>query len=186
MMQINVSQQLKSSIGSTRNYKVKAVLDTTGGNNPVQGEVRLMRTDRGILARGTLHTEIELTCSRCLGLFSHPLTLNIEDEYFPVTDVVTGAALTLPDEPGCFTIDEQNILDLTEAVRQYALLATPMKPLCRKDCAGLCPSCGGNLNQVSCNCPPQPTDPRWAELSKIVLTGKQTSATVPKETKLAR
>jgi len=42
-----------------------------------------------------------------------------------------------PDEAGCFTIDEHQVIDLTEAVRQYALMAVPMKPLCREDCAGL-------------------------------------------------
>jgi len=95
------------------------------------------------------------------------LTLNIEDEYFPTTDVVSGASLPLPGEPGCFTIDEHHILDLTEAIRQYALLAVPMKPLCRGDCAGLCPNCGHNLNQGPCDCLPQKVDPRWSELNKL-------------------
>ena len=124
-----------------------------------------MRTDHGILANDTLHTQIELTCSRCLVSFSSPLTLNIEEEYFPTTDVVTGVSMPLPDEPGCFTIDENNILDLTEAIRQYALLAIPMKPLCREDCAGLCPNCGQNLNQGPCDCLPQETNPQWSTLN---------------------
>jgi len=46
-----------------------------------------MRTDRSILVKGTLHTEVEVTCSRCLSLFSCPLALNIEEEYFPTADV---------------------------------------------------------------------------------------------------
>jgi len=182
MVQINVSQQLKDPIGSIRNYVVDETVDIAGGNSPVQGEVGLMRTDRSILAKGTLHTEIELTCSRCLSLFSCPLTLNIEDEYFPTSDTVTGASLPLPDEPGCFTIDEYNILDLTEAIRQYALMAIPMKPLCGEDCAGLCPTCGCNLNQASCNCPSEPADPRWSELGKLVL-GNQVSVNEQKGTK---
>ena len=127
-----------------------------------------MRTDRGILAKGTLHTEIEATCSRCLSSFSCPLALNIEEEYFPTVDVVSGARLAVPDEPGCFTIDEHHTLDLTEAICQYAILAIPMKPLCREDCAGLCPSCGHNLNHGPCDCPPQEMDPRWSELSKLL------------------
>jgi len=180
MVQINVSQQLKESIGAVRNYKLSEVVDIVGGGSLVQGEVGLMRTDRSILAKGTLHTEIELTCSRCLTLFGCPLTINIEEEYLPTTDVVTGATLPLPDEPGCFTIDEYNILDLTEAIRQYALLAIPMKPLCSEDCAGLCPTCGCNLNQASCNCPPKPADPRWSELGKLVLANNQASVNEPK------
>ena len=142
----------------------------------IQGEVRLTRTDRSILVQGTLNTEIELTCSRCLSPFSCPLTLNIEDEYFPTADIFSGRPLPLPDEPDCFTIDEQHILDLTEAVRQYALLATPMKPLCHEDCAGLCPTCGYNLNQGACNCPSQEIDPRWAKLSRMALAKNDVSA----------
>lgn len=168
-MRINVSQQLKASIGSIRKYEVREIVNVANGKSMAQGEVGLMRIDRGILAKGTLHTEVEVTCSRCLSLFSCPLTLNIEEEYFPITDVVSGASLPLPEEPGCFTIDEQHVIDLTEAIRQYALLAIPMKPLCRGDCAGLCPNCGHNLNQGPCDCSPQETEPRWSELNKLAL-----------------
>jgi len=169
-MRINVSHQLKASIGSIRNYEVSEIVNVAGGKSMVQGEVGLMRTNRSILAKSTLHTEVEVTCSLCLGLFNCPLILNIEEEYFPITDVTSGASLPLPEEPGCFTIDEHHVIDLTEAIRQYALLAIPMKPLCREDCAGLCSNCGHNLNQGSCDCPPQETDPRWSELTKLALT----------------
>ncbi len=167
-MSINVSQQLKAPIGSVRDYEVSEVVDIAGGDSLVQGELGLIRTDLGILAKGTLHTEVEVTCSRCLSLFSCPLSLDIEEEFFPTVDVVTGAWLPVPDESGCFTIDEHHTLDLTEAICQYALLAIPMKPLCRGDCAGLCPNCGHNLNHGPCDCPPQGMDPRWSELSKLL------------------
>ena len=183
MVQINVSQQLRAPIGSIRDYEVSKAVDIADGSRLVQGEIRLMRTDRSILAKGTLRTAIERTCSRCLSLFSCPLTLNIEEEYFPTADMFTGASLPLPDEPDSFTIDGNNTLDLTEAIRQYALLATPMKPLCRQDCVGLCPTCGGNLNQAPCHCSPKPVDPRWSELSKLVLTESKTSLNKWKGTK---
>lgn len=174
-MQINVSQQLKASIGSIRNYEVNEVIDIDGCNYTVQGTVRLMRTDHGILVQGTLNTDSKLTCSRCLSLFDCPLTLNIEEEYLPTTDIISGSPLPVPDDPGAFTIDERNILDLTEAMRQYVLLAIPMKPLCHQDCAGLCPTCGTNLNQASCDCPPEPADSRWAELRKLLKSNSESS-----------
>jgi len=173
-MEINVSQQLKEPIGSVRDYELSESVDFAGGSSIVEGRVRLVRTDRGILVEGTLHTQVELDCSRCLTPFTCPLTLNVEEEYFPTTSVVTGAPLPLPDEPGCFTIDENHILDLTEATRQYALLAIPMKPLCREECAGLCPRCGHNLNLGSCACPSEEIDPRWAVLTKLDTEGKGT------------
>ena len=183
MVRINVAQQLKTPIGTVRNYELDEIVDIAGSNSLVQGEVSLMRTDRSILTRGTLQTEIELTCSRCLSLFSCPLTLNIEEEYLPTTDVISDTPLSLPDEPSYFTIKEHNILDLTEAIHQYALLATPMKPLCRQDCAGLCPTCGCNLNQAPCNCPPKPADPHWSGLSKLVLADSEASVKEQKGTK---
>ena len=72
-MQINVSQLLKEPIGATRDYQVSEIVDITGDDRMVQGEVRLLRTQRGILVRGVLRTEVELTCSRCLTVFS-PIT----------------------------------------------------------------------------------------------------------------
>ncbi len=181
-MQINVSQLLKAAIGSIRSYEVSELVDIAGDGNGslVQGEVSLMRTGQGILAKGTLHTDVKVTCSRCLSVFSRPLVLNIEEEYLPTRDVVSGVPLPLPDEPGCFTIDEHHILDLTEATRQYVLLVIPMKPLCREDCAGLCPNCGHNLNQGLCNCPSQGADPHWSKLSKLALAG-DVSLNKPKE-----
>ena len=173
-MEINVSQQLKEPVGSTRDYELSELVNTNGNASMVEGRVRLMRTDRGILAKASLSTQLEANCSRCLSLFSCPLALSIEEEYFPTTDVITGTSLPLPEEPGCFSIDEHYILDLTEAIRQYSLLVVPMKPLCHEDCAGLCPQCGHNLNLGSCQCPPQQIDPRWAELSKLVIEQKGT------------
>ena len=185
-MQINVSQLLKEPVGSTRDYEVNEAVDIAGGSSLVQGEVRLMRTDRGILAKGIMHTEVEATCSRCLSLFSSPLALTIEEEYFPVTDVVSGSSLALPDEPGCFTIDEHHILDLIEAISQYTLLAVPMKPLCREDCAGLCPRCGYNLNQEPCGCPPQEADTHWSELRDFLSTSSPLSPSPVKGEKKER
>jgi uncharacterized protein len=76
--------------------------------------------------------------------------------------------MPLPDEPGAFRIDERHIIDLSEAVRQYTLLAVPMKPLCEAACAGICPTCGKNLNLGACRCPPPEGDPRWAKLQKLL------------------
>ncbi len=171
-MRINVSGLLKSSLGSKRNYTVSDTIKISGSDSLVQGEVWLTRTDRGILLKAELRTEVEVTCSRCLSPFRSPLTLSIEEEYFPVTDMVSGASLSLPEEPGYFVIDERHILDLTEAVRQYALLVIPMKPLCREECAGLCPTCGHDVNQGPCDCPSQGLDPCWSRLRKLLLTNE--------------
>jgi uncharacterized protein len=174
-VQINVSQQLKSSIGTIRNYEVDTIVDIDGEEVEFSGIVRLMKTDRGILLKGTFNTSLFLRCGRCLSDFSYPLTIKIEEEYFPVMDVNTGVMLPAPEEPGSFTIDDHNIMDLSEAIRQYTLMALPIKPLCRQDCSGLCPTCGTNLNEKKCNCTPE-TDPRWEKLNTLSLTDTEYSA----------
>lgn len=182
MLQINVSYLLKSPIGSIRNYDVNGTIEMDGYDSTVRGEVQLMRTDRSILVKGEINTLSELDCGRCLGSFTAEGTLHIEEEYFPTGNIMNGAPMPEPDEPGVFTIDEYSILDLTEAIRQYTVLLSPMKPLCRQDCAGLCPTCGTNLNQSSCDCPRQPADHRWAKLSGLALPRNETSSPEQKGT----
>jgi len=155
MLIIDVSQQLKEPIGSIRHYRIDKSDDI-----PVCGEVDLVRTDRGILVSGTLETKAKAVCSRCLRSFDQSLTIKIEEEY------LTKA------EGGAFTISEDREIDLTEAVRQYSLLAFPMKPLCRQDCAGLCPWCGHNFNLGPCGCPSGELVPRFAQLARLTLEEK--------------
>lgn len=168
-MQINVSQLLQEPIGSTREYEINAVdeiIDDSKEYN-VRGKCQLMRTQRSILVKCDLEAEVELTCSRCLSRFRHPLKIKFEEEYLPTVDIHSGAPLPAPEETSSFTIDERHTLDLTEAVHQYSLMAVPMKALCDEHCAGLCQKCGQNLNLGKCDCPVEDIDPRWSKLTRL-------------------
>jgi uncharacterized protein len=58
-------------------------------------------------------------------------------------------------------------LDLAELAAEQVLLAMPMRILCETSCAGLCPRCGANLNDVDdCGCKPE-VDPRWGALADL-------------------
>jgi uncharacterized protein len=96
------------------------------------------------------------------------LGFDFEEEYYPTIDVVTGLPVPVPEEEGIFTIGGDHVLDLSEAIRQYAIMALPMAPICRPDCAGLCPECGQNLNQGSCACRAIARDARWEALREWV------------------
>lgn len=170
-MQYNVAQLLKEPAGSTRRYEVDEALPALEDTaiRWVRGRVQFTRTDRGVWVRGRLETEMEFVCSRCLEAFTLPLVLALDEEYFPRVDVTTGAFVEVPPEAeGTFIIDEHHILDLTEAVRQRAILAEPMKPLCRPDCRGLCPRCGANRNLTRCTCVEETVDPRWRALLDLM------------------
>jgi len=169
-MRFNVAQLLKAAVGSARTHAVESTLLALDALNPActaWGEVTLVRTNRSILVTGTLGTSLKGICSRCLEEFSYGETFTLNEEYFPTVEVNTGRPLPAPEDPTSFTIDENHILDLTEAVRQCIILAMPMQPLCRQDCIGLCPVCGQNLNVQPCSCVHQDLDPRWATLQEL-------------------
>jgi uncharacterized protein len=165
-MQINVSQLLQEPVGSTREYEIDTADDIIddGHTYGVRGKCQLMRTQRSILVKCALDADVELNCSRCLSRFRQPLKIKFEEEYQPTVDIHSGAPLPAPED-SAFTIDERHNIDLKDAVRQYSLLAVPMKALCNEHCAGLCPRCGQDLNRGRCDCPAEDIDPRWARLT---------------------
>jgi len=160
-MQINVAQLLKEPVGAKRSYKIDE-LAGENDKNRVTGEINLIRTNRGILVIGTLATKITGHCSRCLGIAHMPVTFNIEDEYFPVIDINSGVHVKV--SPDDFTISENHILDLNEAIRQYIIMATPTKILCKPDCQGICPVCGKEIAAGDCGHRNKPYDHRWDKL----------------------
>ena len=158
-MQFNVAQLLKESTGASRNYDIDGTVSPDDGQPcRVQGKVSLTRAARGILAKGSFNCQSQLTCGRCLNPFDHSSAFDVEEMFYPSIDVLSGLPVTLPNEEAgsSFSIDEHHVLDMTEMIRQYSLLAIPMKPLCRVDCAGLCPDCGANLNENKCRCAQRP------------------------------
>jgi len=157
-------------VGTLKIYSVDesfAPLEETHTDH-VMGRLKLMRTDAGIWVNGTLEASVHCACSRCLREFMAPAQLQVDDVYYPMLDVDTGARLPIPEdgEVSCI-INTDHILDITEAVRQYAMLGLPMMPLCQSNCAGLCPECGANLNEKNCSCEARGVDPRWLPLLSL-------------------
>lgn len=168
-LQFNVAQLLKQATGSRRLYDVVAEWSATGDGlrvaAPLRGYVRFLRIGNGVLVTGQLETVVQLTCSRCLSEYLLPLHLDLEEEFRPTIDIVTGAWLEQePDQDQANLIDQHHTLDLTEVIRQDIWLNLPPSPVCRPDCQGLCPQCGQNRNEGSCTCPTEAIDPRWASL----------------------
>ena len=64
-------------------------------------------------------------------------------------------------------------MDLLPLARDAVLLNLPLAPVCRPDCAGLCPTCGADLNEGPCLCLPVSSNGRWAALD--ALRGPETS-----------
>ncbi len=169
-LQFNVAQLLKEPTGSTRSYDV--VAEVTGQLDedvilvqPISGHVRLLHAGQEVLVTGLLQTVLEKPCGRCLSAFTSPVTIELEEEFYPSLDIVTGAPLPKPEDADEATlIDEHHILDLWEVVRQEILLESESVRYCRPDCKGFCPHCGQDLNTGSCTCEDELGDPRWSAL----------------------
>lgn len=172
-MRYNVSQLLKDHVGATRHYQLhEEIADLDSALKPLtalNGKVDLIRTHDGVLVRANLHTTVELSCSRCLTTFAMPVRFQIDEEFHPTLDILTGARLPQTDDTDEATqIDLHHHLDLSEIVRQDLTLALPLVPLCRSTCQGLCPTCGKNWNEGACDCPVQDLDPRFAVLKQLL------------------
>lgn len=136
MLQYNVAQLLKSPIGATRTYQLDDEINLEGSPVRVSGEVTFTRIDRGLLVTGLLDTHMNLSCVRCLKDFSFPVSIRLEERFLPTVDVVHGFEVDNSEELDAFFIDEHHILDLSEIIREGAIMATPMKPLCSGECRG--------------------------------------------------
>lgn len=167
-MQFNVSTLLQEPIGSARLAEVEdeaVQIPEVDYAGEASGTVRLMRTLRGILVRAELVVHPTLDCARCLTPVEHELHLRIDEEFVPLRDPVTGDAVEADVDE--FRIDAHNHLDLSEAVRQYEQAALPIRPLCREDCAGLCPQCGQDWNVRRCDCVQAEPEGAWAGLAAL-------------------
>ncbi len=168
-MYLNVSQLLRESSGANRSYQVDESLTLAEGTKATaRGTVRLLRTDRGIWVSAALESEAIVSCSRCLTDHAQPVHMLIEEEFFTRWDggPAAGTASELSGDEHC-RIDEDHVLDLTETIRQFYSLEVPMQPVCRRDCAGICLTCGVNLNETRCGCDAAPPDPRWGALLEL-------------------
>jgi uncharacterized protein len=169
LMRYSVAQLLKEHSGAVRHYDVcEDIAGLDADSHPLEpliGQITLLRTADGILVTGHLHTVVQLECSRCLEPVVAPADFDLEEDFIPTVDVITGRSLPIPVEADPATlIDEHHILDLTEVVRQAIWLAQPAQPLCRTGCLGLCPVCGQNRNDRLCDCDLSERELRWAAL----------------------
>ena len=105
------------------------------------GSVQVTRTAQGLLVQVEMEANITAECGRCLVEFQQHLVTDFTELYAFTPNSMTDSGLILP---------ENGKIDLTPILRDEMLLAVPINPVCRPDCRGLCPVCGENLNETTC------------------------------------
>lgn len=129
--------------------------DALSGNIGV--DVLLSVMNDGIVVTGAVTAPWARPCRRCLTDLSGLASAEISELY--QVEIIDEDAYPITD----------NQLDLAPMARQAALLELDDERLCRTDCAGLCPKCGIELNNASCDCDTEVKDHRWAALDGLVL-----------------
>lgn len=165
---ISVTALLAEPAGSDRDYAFADLALDLGPDNslarPVDARFRLTRTHRGLLVIGDVQTALAESCSRCLRPISIDLTAEIREEALPSLDLATGAVIDPTGEPEVARLTAHHEIELESFIREAILLASPIAPLCRPDCPGLCPDCGVELASGPHEHPDEPIDSRLESL----------------------
>ena len=135
-----------------------------------------------LLLEGLIEGLSEHTCGRCLARYGAPirepfrLVLEPAGQRIPAepegAEALASDGLCLTDEleTGWFRGPE---IKLDRLVAEVLLLALPAQSLCRADCKGLCPVCGVDRNEQTCDCSEARPKSPFAALEKLrgVLPG---------------
>lgn len=122
---------------------------------------KMDKSPHQIILKCNLTINVKLNCDRCSEDYKAELKSNFSLIYlFDRNDV--------GDETNVFYLSpNDDKIDITNDVIDYANLSIPMKKLCNENCKGLCVSCGTNLNYNKCNCKNIEVDPTWEPLLKL-------------------
>lgn len=174
-MRLDLSE-VATHVGKHISYQIDEppIVDDESGlacTKRITGWATFSNTGRHIVVRGSFATEIRVECARCLREYALVVDHPIEEELQlagiiqDVRDEQEFEELAPEDREPLF---EDNVLDLTDLLRQNILIAVPIKPVCSEECRGLCPHCGKNLNEGPCGCPPDVEGSPFAGLASLL------------------
>jgi uncharacterized protein len=139
---------------------------------PVSVNLEVRPHEGAMAVGGTLEGKAVRQCVRCLTDYEDPLFVRLRVDYLrhagteaqSTSRPVDRKSRRRGQEAAEDSVDEQDEIyyyqgdhiDLTPMLREQIILAAPMQPLCKEDCAGLCPTCGQNWNDQRCACQPAP------------------------------
>jgi uncharacterized protein len=135
----------------------------------VEATIRLSVVGEVIRVQGRVGTVLSLQCCRCLEIFPHPFTSQIDIALFPETGAVHEEEVELESEDLKSSFFSEDEIDLSGLIREQIILNIPYKALCHEACRGLCCRCGANLNAGACGCEKRPRESAFDVLKKLKL-----------------
>ena len=148
--------KVQTARGGKAPFEFSATAEKLFGENleDFTGEIKIVGevedVGRCYVVRGQIECKKIFICDRCLTQATENQVHEFEEE-FDKADAI------------------DDLLDVTELLRDELLAGQPMKNLCKTDCKGLCPKCGANLNEGECGCERFIVDPRLAALQQLEI-----------------
>jgi len=145
-----------------------ADLKLAGGEPLVVAQAHLRGTvtrgPDGLDMRARLEARVSIPCSRCLESYEIPIDSDFELILVPDAAEFGVGESRMEQRESLMFYAEGGRAELGTIVQEQIYLDLPLKPLCRPDCQGLCPTCGANRNRLKCGCRSEQVDPRLAPL----------------------
>ncbi|MEV7680259.1 DUF177 domain-containing protein [Streptomyces sp. NPDC056909] len=167
-------QRLTRSVPAPKDLGIGGVIGAPEGA-PVELDLRLESVMEGVLVTGTSRAVAEGECVRCLEPLRQEVTADFQElfSYHDADD--RGRFHAEPDDDAEDDEDrlyiEDGLFDLEPVLRDAVVLALPMQPVCRENCAGLCAECGIRLDGDPDH-HHDAVDIRWAALQGLAETVK--------------
>lgn len=146
--------------------EIKPFSDSVIGVEGVEAELEIQESGQQYFCQAQVTARLILECARCLGRFEGELSGRTDFIICSEAQVAERQS-AVDDEDYLYFKGNDLRIDVTEPVRQTIVLELSLKPLCSKDCKGLCRSCGTNLNERPCDCKREKHDPRWDGLRNL-------------------
>ncbi len=146
--------------GKTFEPKGKAETDIAW-DAPIDLAIRIESYSGGLRVKGSLRAPWRGTCRRCSSPIDGLSEIALNERFVDPEDL---------DEES-YLID-QDYIDLAPMVHDAVFLDLPLAPLCSATCKGLCPYCGIDRNEATCECQGE-ADPRWATLNSLSFDNEE-------------
>lgn len=128
---------------------LNAISDDLSFESPVKFKGSILNSGGVLKLKGKLSTMYKSKCSRCLNDVEAEINADILEDFFEEGK----------GEEEAYTYKGKYV-ELEKVFKDNIILNLPAKQVCKKECKGLCPRCGINLNEETCNCKNEEIDLR--------------------------
>ncbi len=136
----------------------------------LSGWLGLRKRGSEIEVEGEIGAVLKVQCGRCLAVTECPTGGKFFTRMVPPREDAPQEEMELQRGELDVEFLEGHEIDVRRIIAEQVYLNVPIKPLCGKDCRGLCSRCGQDLNQGDCGHDEKPADPRWDALKTLKET----------------